>query len=122
MLNQRYVCQRDPDTGRENRLLRLAMGSHSQLCPVAPGFKLIVIVQQTCAYEKLDLPLLNRFEKQVISPMDILDSKMKDVAQSLNVWCEEVCKETGLQVPILSISLHLSTTLSPCLSPTLWPV
>ncbi|CAK9251645.1 unnamed protein product [Sphagnum jensenii] len=51
VLNQRYVMSQD------KRLLRLAMGSRSQLCPVENGFKLIVIVQQNHAYENLDLPL-----------------------------------------------------------------
>lgn len=48
-------------------MLRLALGPRSQLCSVEPGFKLIVIVPQLQAYDSLDLPLLNRFEKQVLT-------------------------------------------------------
>ena len=47
------------------KLLRLAVGSRSSLCPVHPGFKLVMITEQEVAYHSLDLPLLNRFEKQV---------------------------------------------------------
>jgi hypothetical protein len=61
VLNQRYVSLCDADTKVVTKQLRLAMGPRSQLCPVREGFKLIVIVQQTQAYESLDLPLLNRF-------------------------------------------------------------
>jgi hypothetical protein len=61
VLNQRYVTSKDPETNAVTKLLRLAMGPRSQLCPVKDGFKLIVIVQQSRAYEFLDLPLLNRF-------------------------------------------------------------
>jgi hypothetical protein len=46
-------------------MLRLAIGSRSSLCPVVDGFRLIVIAEQDYAYRSLDLPLLNRFEKQV---------------------------------------------------------
>ena len=46
-------------------MLRLAIGSRSSLCPVVDGFRLIVVAEQDYAYRSLDLPLLNRFEKQV---------------------------------------------------------
>lgn len=40
----------------------------SQLCPVRDDFRIIVVVEMQDAYTRLDLPLLNRFEKQVLSP------------------------------------------------------
>jgi hypothetical protein len=96
VLNQRYVRQRDPETGVEHRLLRLAMGSRSQLCPVENDFKLIVIVQQSHAYDHLDLPLLNRFEKQILSPGDVLTPEARKIAELLESWCKTVLGESGL--------------------------
>lgn len=97
VLNQRYVTQRDFETGEEKRMLRLAMGSRSQLCPVKKGFKLIVVVNQAHAYERLDLPLLNRFEKQILSPENALQSeKARKVLRSLETWCAKVKQEARL--------------------------
>jgi hypothetical protein len=97
LLNQRYVKQRDPVTKEEIRLLRLAMGSKSQLCPVHDNFKLIVVVQQSHAYDHLDLPLLNRFEKQVLAPRDLLTSKISQQLQGdLDSWCQNLLLEVSL--------------------------
>jgi hypothetical protein len=46
VLNQRYVTKNDVTTGVAKRMLRLAIGSRSQLCAVENSFKLIVIVEQ----------------------------------------------------------------------------
>lgn len=74
VLNQRYLVKRDPKTGGTRRLLRLAIGSRSQLCDVHAAFKVVVIVEAHRAYEELDLPLLNRFEKQLFAPEHALDA------------------------------------------------
>ena len=37
-------------------MLRLAIGAKSQLCPVADGFRVVVIAEQAHAYANLDLP------------------------------------------------------------------
>eukprot|EP00392_Amoebophrya_sp_AT5.2_P009963 g9994.t1 len=56
------------------KMLRIAIGPRSQLCPVhADGFRIVTIVERTHAYEKLDLPLLNRFEKQTLGYRDVVD-------------------------------------------------
>jgi hypothetical protein len=39
VLNQRYVTRKNPKTGKVTKMLRLAIGSRSQLCPVADSFK-----------------------------------------------------------------------------------
>ena len=57
--------QKNHTTGEVEKLLRLAIGSRSSLCHVSPGFKVVVVVEKEVAYRNLDLPLLNRFEKQV---------------------------------------------------------
>ena len=62
VLNQRHLAVRDSKTGQTRRMLRLAIGSRSQLCPVHESFKVVVIVEAEQAYSRLDLPLLNRFE------------------------------------------------------------
>ena len=91
LLNQRYVKHGD------TRMLRLAMGSKSQLCPVHDDFKLVLIVDQQHAYEQLDLPLLNRFEKQVLHASDLVSHEDMHTAHS---WCTRILEET--QLPSLS--------------------
>ena len=66
VLNQRYLLKTNEETGQVRRMLRLAIGTRSQLCQVADTFKIVVVVEQQHAYTALDLPLLNRFEKQVL--------------------------------------------------------
>jgi len=60
VLNQRYLSKTDPVTGVQASFLRLAIGTRSQLCPVAPGFRIVVVTEQDHAYGHLDLALLNR--------------------------------------------------------------
>jgi hypothetical protein len=93
ILNQRYVSRTDIETGKEQKLLRLALGPRSQLCPVSEGFKLIVIVDQQQAYDTLDLPLLNRFEKQVLNPEDLLGEQEKLIVSQLSEWSDLVLNE-----------------------------
>ena len=97
VLNQRYVRKTDIETGHEKRMLRLALGPRSQLCPVEDGFKLIVIVDQQQAYDSLDLPLLNRFEKQVLFPSDLLRSDKCELAlNKLQSMCTTILEESEL--------------------------
>jgi hypothetical protein len=96
VLNQRYVYKTDIETGVEKKMLRLALGPRSQLCPVSDGFKLVVIVDQQQAYDSLDLPLLNRFEKQVLFPRNLLNSQGAAIAlDKLSEWCDLILKESG---------------------------
>ena len=95
VLNQRYLFKKDAK-GNVKKMLRLAIGSRSQLCTVADGFKIIVIVEQTHAYRNLDLPLLNRFEKQLLCPDDVLGPKQKKIVDEINIWCNDILSYTGL--------------------------
>jgi hypothetical protein len=95
VLNQRYVTKTDK-AGRQRRMLRLAIGTRSQLCPVATGFRIIVIVDSTRAYRDLDLPLLNRFEKQLLIPTALLGTNMQALASRLTEWADAVVDESGL--------------------------
>ena len=61
VLNQRFLYKTDQATGKIEKRLRLAIGARSDLCFVADGFRIIVVVEQDHAYNDLDLPLLNRF-------------------------------------------------------------
>ncbi len=56
VLNQRYISRTSQTTGKTKRMLRLAIGAKSQLCPVADGFRVVVIAEQAHAYANLDLP------------------------------------------------------------------
>lgn len=93
VLNQRYVTQRNNKTGVETRMLRVAVGMRSALCPVHDDFKLICLVEDTHAYEKLDLPLLNRFEKQFLVPDTVLSDGQKELIGVLRSWVGECIKE-----------------------------
>jgi hypothetical protein len=99
VLNQRYVTRTDPKTGSLKRMLRLAIGPRSQLCPVSDGFRIIVIVDQNHAYENLDLPLLNRFEKQVLMYDSVLPERSQSIVRELNEWIAALLHETGLSDP-----------------------
>lgn len=75
VLNQRFLTKTDPTTGEQASYLRLAIGTRSQLCAVSPGFRIIVVAECDHAYNKLDVALLNRFEKQVFSLHLVLDPR-----------------------------------------------
>lgn len=66
VLNQRYTLRSGGTETIPQRFLRLAVGKRSQLVPVHSDFRLIAVTSQSHAYANLDLPLLNRFEKQVL--------------------------------------------------------
>ena len=96
VLNQRYVSKVDKQ-GNQKRMLRLAIGTRSQLCPCAPGFRIIVIVGETKCYQSLDLPLLNRFEKQLFATYGLLGPNQQAAADSLQGWVEDILRECGLE-------------------------
>ena len=96
VLNRRFVSRVDPKTGRVQACLRLAIGSRSHLCPVAASFKVIVVTEEAHALERLDLPLLNRFEKQLFAVADCLDERERALSARLRAWCERVADESAL--------------------------
>ena len=97
VLNQRFLYKTDNKTGKVEKLLRLAIGSKSQLCQVKDGFKIIVIVEQEHAYNHLDLPLLNRFEKQVLTAIDILTTDQFQICKNiLTDWVAKILKQSKL--------------------------
>ena len=96
VLNQRYLIKKDNMTGKVQKLLRLAIGSRSSLCPVEEGFRIIVIAEQEYAYRELDLPLLNRFEKQIFSPTQVLGKGMRQVSEAVYQWVDAILSETTL--------------------------
>ena len=96
VLNQRYLIKRDPRTGETRRLLRLAIGSRSQLCICHDNFKVVVSVEMQHAHERLDLPLLNRFEKQELAPAHALVPAQERLCARLREWVHAVAAELGL--------------------------
>ncbi len=66
---------------------------------VEDGFKIVVIVEADHAYENLDLPLLNRFEKQLLRPSDLLSPLHLRLMDDLNRWITIIYKECGLKSP-----------------------
>lgn len=98
VLNQRYVQKTDSESDKVRKMLRLAIGSKSQLCNVHEDFKMIVIVDQNHATANLDTPLLNRFEKQMLCPQQLLEGEeMKAVVENVNTWATEIIEETKIK-------------------------
>jgi hypothetical protein len=84
------------EEAKERKFLRLAIGARSQQCRVAEGFRVVVVVEKTQAYNELDLPLLNRFEKQVMCHDDMLESEVqKRLKKGLVLWLRAVQRECG---------------------------
>ena len=102
-------------------MLRLAIGTRSQLCQVLPGFRIVVIVDRREAYQNLDLPLLNRFEKQMLTAREVLTSAQKAVVDDLMAWCMKVMDDAEL--PSLQeafVGFHMDTL--PSLVIAQWPL
>ena len=95
VLNQRYLHKTETD-GSKSKMLRLAIGSRSSLCQVKDGFKIIVVVEESHAVNHLDLPLLNRFEKQILSSSSILNEYQSNLLKKLNQWCQLVLEQSKL--------------------------
>ena len=92
VLNQRYIYNNGV------KMLRLAIGSKSQMCPVMDGFKIIAIIEKEHAYNDLDLPLLNRFEKQILDLSDIDTSFLDPIDGS------EICGFNSNTLPSLVLA------------------
>jgi hypothetical protein len=94
VLNQRYSF--NVKDGITTKMLRLAIGAKSQLCPVKEGFRIIVIIDKDHAYNDLDLPLLNRFEKQVLVSETMLLPKHQLLLGQLTEWVNNIMKEINI--------------------------
>ena len=67
VLNQRYLVRHNEKTGAIQRMLRLAVGTRSQLCPVGDGFKVVLIVEQVRGVRALVFEYLNHFTSPCFS-------------------------------------------------------
>eukprot|EP01119_Soliformovum_irregulare_P009252 TRINITY_DN2247_c0_g2_i4.p1 TRINITY_DN2247_c0_g2~~TRINITY_DN2247_c0_g2_i4.p1 ORF type:complete len:1833 (-),score=503.06 TRINITY_DN2247_c0_g2_i4:35-5533(-) len=83
MLNQHYTV-----FGNESKkFCRVAIGANSAKCVVHPDFKAIVLMDvQDSIDGRIPPPLLNRFEKQVLSHEDLMDEKDMDVLHHVKDW------------------------------------
>ena len=98
VLNQAFVTR--VIDGHAEKFLRLAVGKRSQLCPVHERFRMIAVAEQEHAYNSLDLPLLNRLEKQLLRHSDVADERGKTaLVEGLAEWVATCLHEcgTGLQ-------------------------
>jgi len=89
MLNQQYTQYLD------TTYCRLAIGAQSRFCEVHDKFRCIVVVDSEQAYTKLDAPLLNRFEKQVLSRRELLKPETKELERVILKWCLEFVSEAA---------------------------
>eukprot|EP01062_Namystynia_karyoxenos_P054291 TRINITY_DN4457_c1_g1_i1.p1 TRINITY_DN4457_c1_g1~~TRINITY_DN4457_c1_g1_i1.p1 ORF type:complete len:3111 (+),score=983.00 TRINITY_DN4457_c1_g1_i1:397-9729(+) len=118
VLNQRYVTRVSMETGRPRKMLRLAIGARSQLCPVQEGFRIVVVAEAEHAYTNLDLPLLNRFEKQVLNFVDCLSPEQQKLADGLAGWAASVGQQAGLPLPQVFCGFNPGTVPSLVLAAT----
>jgi len=94
VLNQAFVTRMMGDV--EQKFLRLAVGKRSQLCPVHPEFRLIAVTEREHAYNNLDLPLLNRLEKQLLRHSDVCDEqRLSYVVDGMKAFMSKVLQECG---------------------------
>ncbi|XP_033637454.1 uncharacterized protein LOC117298354 [Asterias rubens] len=91
MLNQNYTI-----VGKK-RHCRVALGAYSNpMCQVHQDFRCIVVIdQQNVDYS--DPPLLNRFEKQTLTFMDVVNDQQKAVIASLRKWVEDISTIPNMQ-------------------------
>ena len=91
MLNQNYTV-----VGKK-RHCRVALGAYSNpMCQVHQDFRCIVIIdQQNVDYS--DPPLLNRFEKQTLTFMDIVSDQQKLAIDCLRKWVDDIATIDNIQ-------------------------
>ncbi|XP_071798757.1 uncharacterized protein [Asterias amurensis] len=91
MLNQNYTI-----VGKK-RHCRVALGAYSNpMCQVNEDFRCIVVIdQQNVDYS--DPPLLNRFEKQTLTFMDVVNDQQKTVIASLQKWVGDISTIPNMQ-------------------------
>ena len=102
VLNQRGVVKRDVETQKTTRMLRLAVGNRSQWVPVGKGFKIVVLAEAEQAYT-MDVPLLNRFEKQVVRVVDALTPDMAQACAELAAFVDGLAERTGMPEPLFGL-------------------
>ena len=84
MLNQNYTCM------NQKNICRVALGPHDNpWCQVHEDFRCIVVINNA-KLNITDPPFLNRFEKQNLRIVDILDSGQKKMVQVLEKWITEL--------------------------------
>lgn len=83
MLNQSYQ-----EIGLQ-KFCKVAIGPDSSRCLVNQLFRCILIVDLK-TIEELDPPLLNRFEKQMLTEENSLDSNMKVMVKQLHSWIDSL--------------------------------
>jgi hypothetical protein len=98
LLNQHYT-----ELSSGQLFVRLAFGSHSRLCPIARGFRVVVIVEKADAYTRLAPPLLNRFEKQVLEWRDLIPDRLRPVERALKDFLAVL---SGVELADAGAGLH----------------
>ncbi|XP_064628010.1 uncharacterized protein LOC135487838 [Lineus longissimus] len=109
MLNQNY------STIGEKQICRVARGAFSNpICEVHKKFKCIVLID----VEKVDYtdpPFLNRFEKQVLNIIDLLNEEENNLKKELTKWTSDHASIHGFGKHINSFILNHHKELIPSL-------
>ena len=86
-----------------------------------PGFRIVVIVDRVEAYQNLDLPLLNRFEKQLLTAREVLTPAQRAVVDELTAWCSNIMLEADLpSIQETFMGFHTDTVASLVIAQ--WPL
>lgn len=82
-LNQHYV-----HLGKQ-QFVDLGLGTQRVKCCVHKDFRLIVVAEKTTVYSKFPIPLINRFEKHILSTTTMLTKTQTKLAKQLQTWAHD---------------------------------
>ncbi|PKK68874.1 hypothetical protein RhiirC2_867041 [Rhizophagus irregularis] len=91
--NQNYITMGSSDDPKY--FTRVALGAYANpMLYVHPDFRCILVLDEK-KLKDADPPLLNRFEKQVMTLDDILSSEQKELVTRLKEWTKQMSTVTG---------------------------
>ncbi len=92
-----------------NQFCRIALGGESRTACVHPDFRCMVIKLAVDAHtNKIPPPLLNRFEKQLVTSAGLLGPGMANMVVELQRWCEVLVQPVALTAPV-NMALELES-------------
>eukprot|EP00761_Pharyngomonas_kirbyi_P005972 gb/GECH01005978.1/.p1 GENE.gb/GECH01005978.1/~~gb/GECH01005978.1/.p1 ORF type:complete len:4701 (+),score=834.10 gb/GECH01005978.1/:1-14103(+) len=114
VFNQYFTTIHDDD-GNPEYFANVAIGSYSRPCPVSPKFQCIIHLPLS-RLENTPVAFLNRFEKFIVHPQDVLEYYIEQLPDQLqrrmyNIWdrCQEFVDHFG-EMSFLGYSPHTLTS------------
>ncbi|GES78826.1 hypothetical protein GLOIN_2v1764819 [Rhizophagus clarus] len=92
--NQNYITMGSSDDPKY--FTRVALGAYANpMLYVHPDFRCILVLDEK-KLNDADPPLLNRFEKQVMTLNDIISKEQKELVTQLKEWTKQMSTATGI--------------------------